>query len=272
MDINLAHFNTDIGRQKPENIIHSNAACPFCATDKLTDIIATDGDIILLKNKYNVIEEADQFVLIEGRDCDADMPAYTRDHMHRLIAFGMEHWSQMRASGKYDTVLFFKNYGPYSGGTIRHPHMQLVGFPTFRQELAFRRAEFEGLTVDERDGVTLNLSTTPRVGFWELNIVPADAGATATIADYIQIAVDFFMNAFRRPLTSYNIFFYQERGVMRVKIMAQTSSSRSCHALPPPPSSSATTSVCSRPTLWRFGIGCVQNTLESTENNMWSTV
>ena len=133
MDINLAHFNTDIGRQKPENIIHSNAACPFCATDKLTDIIATDGDIILLKNKYNVIEEADQFVLIEGRDCDADMPAYTRDHMHRLIAFGMEHWAQMGASGKYDTVLFFKNYGPYSGGTIRHPHMQLVGFPTFRQ-------------------------------------------------------------------------------------------------------------------------------------------
>ena len=172
MDINLAHFNTDIGRQKPENIIHSNAACPFCATDKLTDIIATDGDIILLKNKYNVIEEADQFVLIEGRDCDADMPNYTRDHMHRLIAFGMGHWAQMRASGKYDTVLFFKNYGPYSGGTIRHPHMQLVGFPTFQQELAFRRVEFEGLTVDERDGVTLNLSTTPRVGFWELNIVP----------------------------------------------------------------------------------------------------
>ena len=225
MDINLAHFNTDIGRQKPENIIHSNAACPFCATDKLTDIIATDGDIILLKNKYNVIEEADQFVLIEGRDCDADMPAYTRDHMHRLIAFGMEHWAQMRASGKYDTVLFFKNYGPYSGGTIRHPHMQLVGFPTFRQELAFRRAEFEGLTVDERDGVTLNLSTTPRVGFWELNIVPADAGATATIADYIQIAVDFFMNAFRRPLTSHNIFFYNDGADIFIKIMPRFATS-----------------------------------------------
>ena len=205
MDINLAHFNTELGRQKPENIIHSNAACPFCATDKLTDIIATDGDIILLKNKYNVIEEADQFVLIEGRDCDADMPDYTRDHMHRLIAFGMEHWAQMRASGKYDTVLFFKNYGPYSGGTIRHPHMQLVGFPTFRQELAFRRAEFEGLTVDERDGVTLNLSTTPRVGFWELNIVPRDASDTDTIADYIQIAVDFLMHRFHRRLDSYNI-------------------------------------------------------------------
>ena len=219
MDINLAHFNTEIGRQKPENIIHSDAACPFCDTDKLTDIIATDGDIILLKNKYNVIEEADQFVLIEGHDCNADMPSYTRDHMHRLIAFGMEHWAQMRASGKYETVLFFKNYGPYSGGTIRHPHMQLVGFP------AFRRSEFEGLTVAEQDGVVLNLSTAPRVGFWELNIVPADAGSVGTIADYIQIAVDFFMNAFRRPLTSYNIFFYNEGDEIFIKIMPRFATS-----------------------------------------------
>ncbi|QNH53710.1 DUF4931 domain-containing protein [Selenomonas timonae] len=225
MDINLAHFNTEIGRQKPENIIHSDVACPFCETDKLTDIIAADGDIILLKNKYNVIEEADQFVLIEGHDCNADMPSYTRDHMHRLIAFGMDHWAQMRASGKYETVLFFKNYGPYSGGTIRHPHMQLVGFPSFRQELAFRRAEFEGLTVAEQDGVTLNLSTAPRVGFWELNIVPADAGSVRTIADYIQIAVDFFMNAFRRPLTSYNIFFYNEGDEIFIKIMPRFATS-----------------------------------------------
>ena len=225
MDINLAHFNTDIGRQKPENIIHTDTACPFCATDELTDIIATDGDIILLKNKYNVIEEADQFVLIEGRDCDSDMPCYTRDHMHRLIAFGMEHWAQMRASGKYDTVLFFKNYGPYSGGTIRHPHMQLVGFSSFRQELSFHRSEFDGLTVDERDGVTLNFSTAPRVGFWELNVVPQDAHATDTIADYIQIAVDFFMNAFHRPLTSYNIFFYNEGDAIFIKIMPRFATS-----------------------------------------------
>ena len=225
MNINLAHFNTEIGRQKPENIIHRDTACPFCETDKLTGIIATDGDIILLKNKYNVIEEADQFVLIEGKDCSADIPTYTSDHMHRLIAFGMEHWERMRTSGKYASVLFFKNYGPCSGGTIRHPHMQLVGFPAFHQELAFRRTEFDGLTVDERDGVALNFSTQPRVGFWELNIVPQDAGATETIADYIQIAVDFFMNAFRRRLTSYNIFFYNDGADIFIKILPRFATS-----------------------------------------------
>ena len=79
--------------------------------------------------------------------------------------------------------------------------------------------------MDVRDGVTLNISTTPRVGFWELNIVPADAGATATIADYIQIAVDFFMNAFRRPLTSYNIFFYNDGADIFIKIMPRFATS-----------------------------------------------
>ena len=221
MDINLAHFNTELGRQKPENIIHTDNACPFCATDQLTDIIAADGDIILLKNKYNVIEEADQFVLIEGRDCDADIPDYTRTHMRRLIAFGMAHWARMRASGKYDSVLFFKNYGPYSGGTQRHPHMQLVGFPAFRQELAFHRSEFDGLTVAARDGVTLNISTRPRVGFWELNVIPQNTGATDTIADLIQIAVDFL----RRRLDSYNIFFYHDGADIFVKILPRFATS-----------------------------------------------
>lgn len=225
MDINLAHFNTAIGRQKPENIIHSEAACPFCEPEKLTGIIATDGDIILLKNKYNVLEGADQFVLIEGKDCWADMPSYSPAYMRRLIAFGMAHWARMRTSGKYETVLFFKNHGHYSGGTIRHPHMQLVGFPALRQDLMWRRSEFEGMTIDEKDGVTFNISTQPRVGFWELNIIPQDAGAVHAIADYIQTAVDFFMNRFHRRLDSYNIFFYNDGDDIFVKIMPRFATS-----------------------------------------------
>ena len=221
MDINLAHFNTEIGRKKPENILHTDAPCPFCARDTLTNIIAANGDIILLKNKYPVIEDADQLVLIEGKSCEIDIPVYSRSHMHRLIAFGMHHWTRMRETGFYDGVLFFKNYGPYAGGTMRHPHMQLVGFPHFRPELAFSRNEFEGLTIAEQDGVVLNLSTRPRVGFWELNIIPRDPGATDTIADYIQIAVDFL----RRRMDSYNIFFYNDGSDIFIKIMPRFATS-----------------------------------------------
>ena len=129
MDINLMGFDVSAARHKPETIRHREQACPFCDRANLTDVIATEGDMIFLRNKYNVIEGADQFVLIEGRECQTDMPDYSQAKMHRLIAFGLHHWQTLLHSGRYEEVLFFKNFGPLSGGTIRHPHMQLVGFP-----------------------------------------------------------------------------------------------------------------------------------------------
>ena len=147
MDINFAYFNTDIGRKKPENIIHKDASCPFCKPEQLTGIIAADGDIILLRNKYNVLEGADQYVLIEGKECDTDMPHYTSEHMHRLIAFGMMHWSRMRRSGKYDTVLFFKNYGHYSGGTRI---CSSSVFLSFNRSLHFSTIYLKGLRLRSR--------------------------------------------------------------------------------------------------------------------------
>ena len=51
MNINLIRFNTDIGKTKPENIIHTENACPFCDVANLTGILDTDGDIIFLRNK-----------------------------------------------------------------------------------------------------------------------------------------------------------------------------------------------------------------------------
>ena len=59
MKINLIRFDMKVGRNKPENIIHRENDCPFCHPEGLTDIYATDeGGIILLKNKYDVLENA----------------------------------------------------------------------------------------------------------------------------------------------------------------------------------------------------------------------
>ncbi len=223
--MNLIHFNTSIGRQKPENIIHTDADCPFCHVEDLTDIIETDGDIILLKNKYRVIESADQLVLIEGSDCRGDMPTYTREHMHRLIRMGLRHWKSMLASGKYEDVLFFKNYGPLSGGTIRHPHMQLIGFPEIDNSLFFHPKEMHGLVLDRKEGVEFNLSTCPRIGFCELNIVPEPGSSPDILADYIQIAVDYLMHHFNKRCSSYNIFFYHEGNQIYVKLLPRFATS-----------------------------------------------
>ena len=72
MTINIARFNVSIGKNKPENIIHTENSCPFCSPDTLTDIIETEDSMIFLRNKYNVIEDADQFVLVEADRCGID--------------------------------------------------------------------------------------------------------------------------------------------------------------------------------------------------------
>ena len=225
MNINLVKFNTDIGRTKPENLVHAEAACPFCDVANLSGIIDTDDDIIFLRNKYNVIEGADQFVLIEGRDCHADMPAYSTEKMRRVIRMGIRHWEKLLASGKYEEVLFFKNYGVMSGGTIRHPHMQLVGFPALKSELLFDEAELRGIFIAGRDGVELNISNCPRVGFGELNIVVERGGNLDTLADFVQVAVSYVTKFFSKHGTSYNIFFYRRDGKIFAKVMPRYATS-----------------------------------------------
>ena len=100
MNINLIRFDMNIGRNKPENIIHRENACPFCHPEGLTDIYATDeGGIILLKNKYDVLADADQLVLVETDRCGVDMPDYTTKHMRRVVRFGVTKWQEMESSG-----------------------------------------------------------------------------------------------------------------------------------------------------------------------------
>lgn len=225
MEINLIKFNTDIGKTKPENIVHTENACPFCDVEHLTNIFDTDGDIIFLKNKYPVIEGADLFVLIEGSSCDDDMPSYSREHMRRVIEMGLKHWRELLNCGKYEEVLFFKNFGPMSGGTIKHPHMQIVAFPKLKSELLFDERELRGLVIFEKNGVELNVSNFPRVGFGELNIVFERGGSVETLADFLQIGVHYLMNYFRKNLSSYNIFFYHSGEKIFAKMMPRFATS-----------------------------------------------
>ena len=210
--MNIIDFDTHIGQQKPNSLLRGEA-CPFCDREHLTDIIAEEDGIILLKNKYNVMVGADQFVLIEGRECQTDMPDYPKEKMHRLIAFGLHHWQKLLHCGRYEEVIFFKNFGPLSGGTIRHPHMQLVGFPKLDTTSLWVPEFFTGPRIAEKNGVTMTVSQNPRVGFWEINLqadLPLGNEQTDTLADFIQISVDYFMHHFGRKCQSYNIFFYHE--------------------------------------------------------------
>ncbi|MBQ3854487.1 MAG: DUF4931 domain-containing protein [Anaerovibrio sp.] len=238
MDINIIDFDTTIGKKKPRTIagIQNTNDCPFCNVADLVDIIDTDGNIILLKNKYNVMDPSTQLVLIETDVCKSDIPDYPREQIRRVMNFGIRHWIEMLNSGQYRSVIFFKNYGPLSGGTIQHPHMQLVGYPDLAPELMYDPSEFEGITIYTAKGVELNASTSPRIGFSEYNIVLSEEAYSSTdlngkcallpkedsinvLADLLQETIAFMKDFFRRPNFSYNIFFYNVDGQLRAKIM-----------------------------------------------------
>ncbi len=226
MDYNMIEFDIGLGRKKPVNIHHENNACPFCDKSQLSGIIDTDGDIIFLPNKYNVLSDADQFVLIEGADCDSDIPYYSKSHLHRLIRFGVKHWFRLMESKKYSSVIFFKNFGPMSGGTIRHPHMQIIGFKNVNPDYFYNADEFSGLVIDSCNGVEFNIATSPKIGFYEFNIVPKNNETLDTVADYIQIATDYIMNHFGH-CKSYNVFFYtqevEEQKLIRARVIPRYS-------------------------------------------------
>lgn len=244
MNVNLVDFDMSVGRSKPrtfKGMPNQSRSCPFCHTESLTGIMAREGDIILLKNKYNVMVPSHQLVLIETDQCHSDMPDYSPEHMHKLIRFALRHWLTMVNSEIYQAVVLFKNFGPLSGGTIRHPHMQIIGFPEVDPALMYDPAEFAGVPVLKYNGVEVNIANQPRVGFTEINIsllpdaysdkvafakdkeqTPAPLPLTKaayTLADFIQGAVAYLKEIHQRDSFSYNLFFYIYQGRVHMRLM-----------------------------------------------------
>jgi ATP adenylyltransferase/5',5'''-P-1,P-4-tetraphosphate phosphorylase II len=214
------HFDTSIGRQKPESIRNKQQPCPFCDREALTDIIATQGPMILLKNKYPVHENAYQTVLIESEDCQGEISQYNPEYLEKLIQFGMKHWLAMEKSGEYKSVIFFKNHGPLSGGTIAHPHMQIIGLYDIDYKEKINKECFEGQLIEEQEGVRFTLSEKPSIGFYEFNVRMTNPKHQVGIfSRYIQTATHYLLNEFPFRCSSYNLFFYDFNDELFVKIV-----------------------------------------------------
>jgi ATP adenylyltransferase/5',5'''-P-1,P-4-tetraphosphate phosphorylase II len=212
-------FNTHIVKHKPENLVNRGSYCPFCDRANLTDILDEQGTILWLKNKYPVLEDTFQTVIVETDECEGELSTYDKAHLYALIRFAVERWLHMEESGEYTSVLLFKNHGYQSGGSLRHPHMQIVGLHTLDYRSDLRDDFFSGLLIHQSPGVEFNISTAPRVGFIELNVRLFDFDQLDRMADYIQVAAHYLMHHFNKACDSYNLFFYQWRGEIIAKIM-----------------------------------------------------
>jgi ATP adenylyltransferase/5',5'''-P-1,P-4-tetraphosphate phosphorylase II len=215
----MLHFDSDIAAQKPVSIINPGIKCPFCDREHLENILDQEGDILLVKNKYPVLKNTMQTVLIETRNCTPEFSEYPKEHLHKVVSFGMKKWLEFEASGEYASVLFYKNHGPFSGGTLTHPHMQIIGLKDINYRHNVLKEHFEGTIINQVPGVEFNIATKPRAGFNEFNIVLKDPNKINQMADYLQIAAHYSLHHYHKNCHSYNIFFYQLGNEVLAKVM-----------------------------------------------------
>jgi galactose-1-phosphate uridylyltransferase len=219
-DATYLYFQSKISQNKPMTLNQAKDSCPFCDRAHLQDVLLEDGPVILLKNKYPVLADTEPLVLIETQDCAGELSEYSQPHLFKIMDIAINKWLAMEKDPRFISVLFLKNHGPLSGGTIRHPHMQIIGLKKNDCRRSVRLSHFEGIPIHYENQVELNLSTQPMVGFYEFNLVVPSLESLHTLALLIQKTVHFLLNAFRnKSCNSYNFFFYHINGVIYCKII-----------------------------------------------------
>ena len=78
-------------------------------------------------NKFPVFEGTYPTVIVETSDHNAELTTYSKEKLHEVISFGLERWEKVERDKRFKSVLYFRNYGPGSGGSQRHPHSQIIG-------------------------------------------------------------------------------------------------------------------------------------------------
>lgn len=203
------YFSSDINSHKPNTIHNQSTECPFCQTDTLQDILERDGDIIWLMNKYPTIKDTYQTIIIETAECTSDMRNYSPSHMRKLMNFSLTKWQEVENTEEYQSVLLFKNHGPFSGGSILHAHMQIIGMKHVDYRHNISMTNFEGPTVFTYRDVELTISSYPVIGFTEFNLLTSANNVTATFPDMLQVLIRYILDGFHKACNSYNLFFYR---------------------------------------------------------------
>ena len=177
MDKNPLVYEYSIGKRKPYDYDYGNrqgnqsAGCPFCDVPHLVNIYEKEGDKIWLKNKYPTLKDTNQTILIESSDHQGDISTYTREHNQELMKFALKCFHKMYHSGKYESVLWYKNFGPKSDGSLTHPHMQIVGLYHKDGYQDIEEDNFKGFEVGRSGSVEMHLSARPVQGYQEVNIL-----------------------------------------------------------------------------------------------------
>lgn len=183
--------------------------CPFCNVAQLTDVFERQGEMIWLKNKYPTLRDTMQTVLIESSDHQGDITTYSKAHNRALMRFALACFNRMNNSSEFKSVLWYKNYGPHSAGSLTHPHMQIVGLKQMNGYKYLHQNNFEGVSLFNNKNVEVNVSTHPVQGYIELNFNLLNALGVDLWSDWIQSGAKYMLTILSNGrCDSYNLFFY----------------------------------------------------------------
>lgn len=208
-------FNLSVSKDKPYSSRHD--ACPFCSPKSLTNILETEDDLIWLMNKYPIFEKSWPTVIIETADHNSDIPDYTPEKLHQVISFGVTRWLNLMKRDEFKSVIYFRSHGPHSGGSLVHPHSQIIGLYDTDYSDNIHKENFIGSVFHEDSDSYASLSSYPLTNMAEFNLTLKKDGDINRFADVMRKIILYALNDFPFPVDSYNLFFYLRKHI-HVKI------------------------------------------------------
>ncbi len=200
-------FSYQKNRQKPVTINKNNVSCPFCDRQQMAKIIEERGPFKWIVNKFQTLSDADMTLIIETEKCGQDLGAYSDDYVKNLWDFTIEKYEQMKADPQYKSVILFKNYGFLSGGSLSHPHMQIIGFRSINAKKEIVRNNLTGYEI-VKTPILLDISEEPVINFLEYNF-HFQKTEIAAMTNLLQRFVKSQLQANEHREYGYNLFLYE---------------------------------------------------------------
>lgn len=83
--------------------------------------------------------------MVESHLHNASIPYADKEYAHRIVKAFLERGREIGRDTRVRYISFFKNHGPLSGGSLVHPHCQIVGltvYPSQERALLQNAADF----------------------------------------------------------------------------------------------------------------------------------
>jgi len=222
MKMTYMKWLANMSEGKPNTYINKEEQCPFCDRETLRKeghIIDETEHFMIVKNKFPVLDNTFSTIIVEHPTCGEHIGTYSIDYLTKLLEYSLNYYDELQYSGQYTSIVFFKNHGLMAAGSIKHPHMQIMGFKnkTFHDNL--QKSDFEGIPILSDQTVEWNVSTKPRSEFYEINIILHDKERLDVFAGCLQKTVNYTLEVLNPKYKSYNLAFNIKEKSLKVKVI-----------------------------------------------------